>query len=196
MMRTGELSPAQGILVRIASVATARRTLTAALFVVLTTAAAYAAVPVPWTPVPMTLQPLFVLLSGLVLGPSAGAASMAAYVLLGVGGVPVFAAIPAGPAALAGPTGGFILAFPLASGLCGWLAGPRSAGAARILLALVAGLGVIYLAGAAQLALLTGTAPMAVFRNAVLPFALGDAIELLVAMAIALRLRPRAPDRA
>ena len=119
---------------------------------------------------------------------------MAAYVLLGVGGVPVFAAIPAGPAALAGPTGGFILAFPLAAGVCGWLAGPGDAGAPRILLSLVAGLFVIYLAGAAQLALLTGTAPMAVFRNAVLPFAFGDAIELLVAMVIALRLRA-VPER-
>ena len=193
-MRTGELSPKQGILVRMASVATGRRTLTAALFVLLITAAAYAAVPVPWAPVPMTLQPLFVLLSGLILGPSAGAASMAAYVLLGVGGVPVFAAIPAGPAALAGPTGGFILAFPLAAGVCGWLAGPGDAGAPRILLSLVAGLFVIYLAGAAQLALLTGTAPVAVFRNAVLPFAFGDAIELLVAMVIALRLRA-VPER-
>ncbi len=193
-MRTGELSQGQGILVRMASLASGRRALTAALFVVLTTAGAYVAVPVPWTPVPMTLQPLFVLLSGLVLGPSAGAASMAAYVLLGVGGAPVFAAIPAGPAALVGPTGGFILAFPLASGLCGWLAGPRDAGAPRILLALMAGLLVIYLAGAAQLALLTGSHPMAVFRTAVLPFALGDSIELLVAMAIALRLRSRARD--
>ena len=195
-MWTGELSQRQGILVRMASIATGRRTLTAALFVLLTTAGAHLAVPVPWTPVPMTLQPLFVLLSGLVLGPSAGAASMAAYVLLGVGVAPVFAAIPAGPAALVGPTGGFILAFPLASGLCGWLAGPRAAGAPRILLALVAGLLVIYLAGAAQLSLLTGSAPMTVFRNAVLPFALGDAIELLVAMAIALRLRSRARDKA
>lgn len=193
-MRTGELSQGQGILGRMASLAVGRRTLTAALFVLLTTAGAYVAVPVPWTPVPMTLQPLFVLLSGLVLGPSAGAASMAAYVLLGVSGAPVFAAIPAGPAALVGPTGGFILAFPLASGLCGWLAGPRHAGAPRILLGLVAGLLVIYLAGAAQLALLTGSAPMAVFRNAVLPFALGDSIELLVAMAITLRLRSRTRD--
>ena len=193
-MRTGELSQGQGILVRMASLAVGRRTLTAALFVLLTTAGAYVALPVPWTPVPMTLQPLFVLLSGLVLGPSAGAASMAAYVLLGVSGVPVFAAIPAGPAALVGPTGGFILAFPLASGLCGWLAGPRQAGAPRILLALMAGLLVIYLAGAAQLALLTGSPLMTVFRTAVLPFALGDSIELLVAMAIALRLRSRARD--
>lgn len=193
-MRTGELSQGRGVLVRMASLASGRRTLTAALFVLLTAAGAHVAVPVPWTPVPMTLQPLFVLLSGLVLGPSAGAASMAAYVLLGVSGAPVFAAIPAGPAALVGPTGGFILAFPLASGLCGWLAGPRHAGAPRILFGLVAGLLVIYLAGAAQLSLLTGSPPMAVFRSAVLPFALGDSIELLVAMAIALRLRSRARD--
>ena len=194
-MRTGELSSRQGILARMAFPAAGRRTRAAALFVLLTTAGAYVAVPVPWTPVPMTLQPLFVLLSGLILGPAEGAASMAAYVLLGVGGVPVFAAIPAGPAALLGPTGGFILAFPLASGVCGWLAGPRDARAPRILLALVAGLLVIYVAGAAQLALLTGAAPWAVLRGAVLPFAPGDAIELLVAMTVALRLRPRTLGR-
>lgn len=194
-MWTGELSPRREILVRLASVAAGRRTLAAALFVLLTTAGAYVAVPVPWAPVPMTMQPLFVLLSGLLLGPAGGAASMSAYVLLGAAGLPVFAAIPAGPAALAGPTGGFILAFPLASGLCGWLAGPRDAHAPRILLALVAGLLVIYVAGAAQLALLTGTAPWTVLRNAVLPFAPGDAIELLVAMALALRLRPRTLGR-
>ncbi len=191
-MRADALTRGRDILERMAWVATHRRAFTAALFVALTAAGAHVAVPVPWTPVPMTLQPLFVLLSGLVLGPAAGAASMAAYILLGVGGAPVFAAIPAGPAALVGPTGGFILAFPLASGLCGWLAGGRDAGVPRILLALAAGLLVIYMVGAAQLALLTGAAPLAVFRNAVLPFALGDAIELLVAMVIARRLRGRA----
>ena len=190
-MRIGEFILGEGVLVRMASLATGRRTLAGALFVLLTTIGAYAAVPVPWTPVPMTLQPLFVLLSGLVLGPSAGAASMTAYILLGLAGVPVFAAIPAGPGALLGPTGGFILAFPFAASLCGWLAGPKDAGALRILLALVAGILVIYMAGAAQLALLTGSTLAQAFRNGVLPFALGDAAELLVAMALAIRLRPR-----
>ncbi len=190
-MRIGEFTLGERALVRMASLAAGRRTLAGALFVLLTTIGAYAAVPVPWTPVPMTLQPLFVLLSGLVLGPAAGAASMTTYILLGLAGVPVFAAIPAGPGALLGPTGGFILAFPFAASLCGWLAAPRDAGALRILLALVAGLLVIYTAGAAQLALLTGATPAQAFRNGVLPFALGDAVELLVAMALAIRLRPR-----
>ncbi len=190
-MGIAEASLREGILVRIASLATGRRTLAGAIFVVLTTFGAHAAVPLPWTPVPMTLQPLFVLLSGLVLGPSLGAASMTAYVLLGVSGVPVFAAIPAGPAALIGPTGGFILAFPLAAGLSGWLAGSGDAGALRLLSALAGGLLLIYLVGAAQLALLTGATPTGVFRNAVLPFAIGDAIELVVASAVAVRLRPR-----
>ena len=190
-MRIGEAGLEQGILVRIAALATGRRTLAVAVFVLLTTFGAHAAVRLPWTPVPMTLQPLFVLLSGLVLGPPVAAASMIAYLLLGVSGVPVFAAIPAGPAALAGPTGGFLLAFPLAAGLCGRLAGPRDAGALRLLLAAAAGLLAIYLVGAAQLALLTGTTLAGTFRNAVLPFAIGDAAELLAAMAVAVRLRPR-----
>ncbi len=195
MTRIGEAGPGRGVSARTLPVAAGRRPLAAALFVLLVAAGAHAAVPVPWTPVPMTLQTLFVLLSGLMLGPSAGAASMAAYVAIGVGGVPVFAAGAAGPAVLVGPTGGFILAFPLASGLCGRLAGPRDAGVARLLTALAAGLLVVYLAGAAHLALLSGAAPVAVLRGVVLPFAPGDAVELLVALAVALRLRPRAPER-
>lgn len=190
-MGIGETSLRRGIPVRVASSAAGRRTVAGALFVLLTTFGAYAAVPLPWTPVPMTLQPLFVLLAGLVLGPSAGAASMFAYLLLGLSGVPVFAAIPAGPGALAGPTGGFLLAFPVAAGLTGRLAGPRDAGAVRILLASMAGLGVIYLIGAAHLSLLTGTTLAGVLRNAVFPFAVGDAVELLVVMAVAVRLRRR-----
>ena len=59
-------------------------------FVLATSFGAHVAVPLPWTPVPMTLQPLFVILAGALLGPRLGAAAMASYLAVGMGGAPVF----------------------------------------------------------------------------------------------------------
>src|SRR5918992_1988737 len=71
------------------------------------------AIPLPGTPVPITLQPLVVVLAGLLLGPAAAAASMATYLVAGAVGLPVFAPIGApGIARLFGPTGGDPLPYP------------------------------------------------------------------------------------
>src|SRR4051794_38926052 len=71
------------------------------------------AIPIPGTPVPFTLQPLAVVLAGLCLGPVAGAASMALYLLVGALGAPVFSPIGApGVLRLIGPTGGYLFAYP------------------------------------------------------------------------------------
>lgn len=174
---------------------TFRRTLAAGAFVVLTTLGAYAAIPLPWTPIPMTLQPLFVLLAGLVLGPTLGATSMVSYVVLGAVGLPVFAGGQAGIAWLMGPTGGFILAFPAAAFVTGWLAESKDSGTVRLLAALVGGLAVIYLGGTAQLALLMGRTVADALALAVVPFLVGDVIESLVALAIATRVRPKSVGR-
>src|SRR6185436_4701400 len=80
----------------------------------LVTLAAQIAIPLPGTPVPMTLQPLAVLLVGALLGPSLGAGSMILYLVLGAAGLPVFTpyGLP-GLARLVGPTGGYLLAYPV-----------------------------------------------------------------------------------
>lgn len=158
-------------------------------FVLATSFGAHVAVPLPWTPVPMTLQPLFVVLAGTVLGPWLGAAAMSGYLALGAAGAPVFSFGGAGLAWLLGPTGGYLLAYPAAAFVTGWIAG-RDGGAARLGLGLLAGMTAIYLGGLSQLVLLTGQSPAALVAVAVAPFVLGDLTKILMAMALTKLLRP------
>ena len=93
---------------------------------VLVAAAAQVSVPLPGTPVPMTLQPMAVLLVGGLLGARLGALSMILYLAMGAAGLPVFTpTVPLlGVARLFGPTGGYLLAYPVAAWATGWFADP------------------------------------------------------------------------
>src|ERR1700681_3181030 len=83
-------------------------------------AASQVAIPLPGTPVPLTLQPLLVVVAGMTLGPINGAASMLLYLAAGAAGLPVFAPMGApGVARLIGPTGGYLLAYPAAAYVAG-----------------------------------------------------------------------------
>lgn len=157
-------------------------------FAALTALAARMAVPIPGTPVPLTLQPVAVLLSGFLLGPALGASSQGAYLAAGLAGLPVFAA-GGGAAYLLGPTGGYLLAFPAASAIAGW-ATARWGDTVRRALGLVFALGVVHAAGLAWLTVLAG--PEAALRTGVLPFLPGDALKLLLVLLIGSRLRARA----
>jgi biotin transport system substrate-specific component len=157
------------------------------LGVALVTAAAQVSVPLPGTPVPLTLQPLAVLLVGGLLGARLGAASMVLYLALGIAGLPVFTpTIPLlGIARLVGPTGGYLLAYPMAAFAVGAIA-QDSARASRVALGVLAGLALIHLGGLAQLLILTGSLSAAA-RFGTLPFLLGDLIKLAVAVLILTR---------
>ncbi|MBI2614840.1 MAG: biotin transporter BioY [Gemmatimonadetes bacterium] len=147
--------------------------------------AAQFAVPLPGTPVPVTLQVPAVLLVAGLLGPRAGAASMVVYLALGIAGLPVFAPVgPPGFSRLLGPTGGYLLAYPVAAALTGQMAG-NARSWPRLSAALLAGLAAIHLGGTAQLAVLTGD-PFNALRVGSLPFLLIDLVKLLV---VALLLR-------
>ena len=153
--------------------------------------AAQIAVPLPGTPVPMTLQPLAVLLVGGLLGARLGATSMVLYLALGIAGLPVFTpTVPlVGVARLLGPTGGYLLAYPVAA----WVVGTMVRDGrdwARVALGVLAGLVLIHVGGLAQLAILTGTLSGAA-RLATLPFLLGDLGKLAVAVAVLTKLTPR-----
>lgn len=87
-----------------------------------TALAAQVAIPVPWSPVPITGQTFAVTLSGAVLGARRGFLAQALYLAEGAVGLPVFAAGGAGAAVFAGPTAGYLAAFPLAAALTGTLA--------------------------------------------------------------------------
>jgi biotin transport system substrate-specific component len=152
--------------------------------------ASQVAIPVPGTPVPITLQPLVVVLAGLWLGPLAGAASMVLYLALGAMGMPVFAPMGApGLARLVGPTGGYLLAWPLAA----WLAGRIGHGGAYVRRALGASAGIlaIYVGGVAQLTVLTGSLTSAALMGLV-PFVVLDVVKAHLAALLA---PGRAPAR-
>jgi biotin transport system substrate-specific component len=165
---------------------TLRRVVAVLLGTALVTAAAQVSVPLPGTPVPLTLQPLAVLLVGGLLGPGLGTASLILYLTLGAAGVPVFTPVGLpGIARLVGPTGGYLMAFPIAAFAVGTLArdGRRLA---RLGVACLAGMALIYVGGLAQLLLLTGRVGTAV-RFGTVPFIGGDLLKVAIA---ALVLRP------
>lgn len=141
---------------------------------------AQVAIPIPGTPVPITLQVPAVLVVGGLLGPRLGAASLALYLTLGIGGLPVFAPVgPPGLARLLGPTGGYLLSYPLAAGVTGLLAaGGRSSG--KVALAVVVGLVIIHAGGVAQLVAL-GLETSEAIRLGSLPFLANDLIKLAFA---------------
>ena len=156
----------------------------AGAFMALTVAGAKISVPLPWTPVPGTLQPLAVLLAGLFLGPRGGAASQILYLSAGLAGLPVFALPGAGPAYFAGPTAGYLLGFVPAAWMAGWLVqGTGSPGFLRCLAAAVAGASILHLAGATWLSVLSGD-PHAVLLTSLLPFVLFDLSKAALAAAL------------
>ena len=161
-------------------------------FVLALAAAAQVAIPLPGTPVPVTLQPLIVVLAGLMLGPTLGAASMVTYLALGAVGLPVFAPIGApGIARLMGPTGGYLIAFPFAAFAAGFVVA-RNASLLRRWLGAMLGMALIFVGGISQLTILTGSLGQAIALG-VTPFALLDILKALVAALIA-RPRVRSPQ--
>jgi len=161
------------------------------LLTVLTAAAAQVSVQLPFTPVPFTLQPMIVLLGGAALGSRLGMASQILYVLAGIAGLPVFAAssvLPQGPLRLLGPTGGYLMAYPFAAFVTGWLA---ERGFDRRYLssvaAMAAGLVVIFTGGVIWLAFFASPAPAGLrgaVNTGVIPFIPADIFKLFVAAAV------------
>ena len=149
---------------------------------------------IPGTPVPFSLQPLVVVLAGLMLGPVAGAASMALYLLAGALGAPVFSPVPLLPQGIArffGPTGGYLIAYPVAAWVAGSVAGKQSTFFHRFL-AGCAGIAMIFVGGIAQLTIMNGSFARAI-ELGITPFVPLDAVKALIAAAIA---TPRKRDSA
>jgi biotin transport system substrate-specific component len=158
----------------------------AALFAALT--AVGAAISIPIGPVPITLQVLFVLLAGAMLGARWGALSMVVYLLLGVIGLPVFAGGTSGLGVLFGPTGGYLFGFVLAAGVTGLLVDLREEKSLPwILPSMAAGLLVIYLLGVVWLSAQTGIGLERAVEVGMLPFLLVDFLKILVGAFIAAR---------
>ena len=149
---------------------------------------AHIALPLYFTPVPLTLQPFAVLLIGLLLSPRLASASLVAYLAEGALGLPVFAPGPAsapGLAHLFGPTAGYLLAYPFAAVLISLLYRRSRRGFVPALAAASAGSLLILSVGALWLAILTHAAASIVLMESVIPFLPGDALKVIAAATLA-----------
>jgi len=160
----------------------------ASMFGAVTALGAY--ISIPLQPVPITLQTLFVCLSGALLGGYFGAISQVIYVLLGVIGLPVFAGGTAGPGILLGPSGGYLLGFIAGAYLIGRLLEVKEEpGITWIIISFLAGTIVLDALGLLQLALVARLSLVKAFLAGVAPFLPGDLLKLIVAALIALKMK-------
>ncbi len=156
----------------------------------LTAIAAQVSVHLPFTPVPFTFQPMVVLLGAMVLGSRLGATSQMLYLALGIAGLPVFAAsplLPQGAARLLGPSGGYLMSYPLAAFVTGALA---ERGFDRryltAIVAMAAGLAVVYAGGTAWLSIASQQVRgmSSALAAGVVPFIVPDVFKLFVAAGV------------
>jgi biotin transport system substrate-specific component len=148
---------------------------------------AHISVPLPFTPVPLTMQDLAVLLVGLALGPVDGFAALALYLAEGAAGMPVFTPQSVGGVAqLLGPTGGYLMAFPLVAAIAGW--GARSIRLnnvfARSVVACLMGSVILFALGAAWLASVMHLSAAKALLMGVYPFVPGNLFKVAAASGI------------
>ncbi len=156
-----------------------------AAFAAFTAISAQFAVTLPYTPVPITMQTLFVVLAGVVLGPRDGFYAMITYLAAGAAGAPVFAGLSFGPAILVGPTGGYLLAFPAAALVAGAISSVPGFRILAVTAGVVSGSLLILVMGTLYLSLMTGLSIARTIPLAVTPFIAGDVVKTVIAVVMA-----------
>jgi biotin transport system substrate-specific component len=164
-----------------------------AIFAAILSIASLISVPLPFTPIPITLQVLVVFLIVAMLGPVYGTYSCLLYLFLGLVGLPVFAGATSGIPVMLGPAGGYLIGFPVGALIGGLLAGSlaesRKADALRVSAAIFSTLFIVYLVGFLWLAAYSNLTPFQAFLLGVVPFIGIDALKAIIAIPIALSLR-------
>ncbi len=158
------------------------------LLAALAAVAAQIAIPLPFSPIPITLQVFVPLLAGAVLGPFYGTLSMVIYVLMGAIGLPVFAKGAAGFGVVIGPMGGYLFGFIAAALIVGIIITKIGNTTGKLILAMSAGVLVIYLLGVIQLAMISSLTPVQAILAGAAPFILPDLIKAVIAATVARRI--------
>ena len=158
------------------------------MFGALTALGAYIMIPLP--PVPVTMQTLFVDLSGALLGGSLGAMSQVVYILLGVVGLPIFAGGKAGAGVLLGPTGGYLTGFVAGAFVIGKVTAMREKpGLVWLICAMSLGIAVVYILGIAQLMVVAKLDLAKAIAVGLLPPLPGDILKIIAAALICRKVR-------
>lgn len=152
---------------------------------VLIALSAQIAVPLPFTPVPVTGQTFAILVVGMALGARRGALAVMAYLMEGASGLPVFAGGTGGMAVLMGPTAGYLFGFIPAAFATGWLAEKGwDRNAISTALAMAIGNAIIYVPGLIVLGTMLNATPSVTLGYGFLPFYMGDLVKLALAAAV------------
>ncbi|MFA4984595.1 MAG: biotin transporter BioY [Candidatus Omnitrophota bacterium] len=162
-----------------------------AAFVILTSLGAFVRIPLPFTPVPFTLQTFFVLLSGAFLGAALGPLSQALYLFLGIGGLSLFSGAAGGMFSFYGPTAGYLIGFILASLFIGRAISRVKENIFFASCVLMAGDVILLCCGTLWLKMLLGVSLAKAFLLGFLPFLPGDIVKAILAAAVYLRFKSR-----
>ncbi len=166
-----------------------------ALFSALTATGSLISIPVPFSPVPITLQTLFTYMAGALLGGYLGALSQLIYVLIGVSGLPIFSGGKAGFTVLIGPTGGYLVGFIPAAFIIGKMTEmKKDLGLLWLLIRMGVGTLIIYTLGVIQLMNWIGY-PQTIFVG-VAPYIPGDLLKMFVAAYTSRMIRKTLPKYA
>ena len=164
-----------------------------ALFAALTAACAFISIPVPGTPIPIVLQNLMVVLSGMLLGPLLGTVSTVVFILAGLLGIPVFSGGTGGFAKLMSPTGGFIIGYAISSLVSGLILGkPKLDGkkhVVRTILTALFGFAVMYIPGVLHFMNSMEKTLSETMILCVIPYLPGDLIKMVLCILISFPLR-------
>ncbi len=166
-----------------------RNMIITSLFAALICIAAYIVIPLPFSPVPITLQTLFVMMAGLLLPFEYAGLTVVIYLLLGIVGLPVFSGGASGIGSIVGPTGGYLIGFLVGSMVISMLVkSSKNKFAISFVSAIVGGIVVVYAFGVIWLAWKTDMGIQKAFVVGALPFLLGDFVKAFVATFVAVPL--------
>lgn len=166
-----------------------RNMIITAMFAALICISAYIVIPLPFSPVPITLQTLFVMMAGLLLPVTYSGLAVLIYLLLGAVGLPVFSGGASGIGSIVGPTGGYLIGFLVGSMVISMLVkSSKNKFAISFVSAIVGGIVVVYAFGVIWLAWKTDMGIQKAFVVGALPFLLGDFVKAFVATFVAVPL--------
>ena len=164
------------------------------LFVLAMALGAYVRIPVPGSPIPITLQTFFVLLSGAFLGWRLGAASQLGYIALGAMGLPIFQGYAFGLTHIFGPTGGYLAGFVIAAALIGSITKREALTFGQAVAAFAIGDVIIHISGALWLSYAYRFGAVNAVTVGILPFIPGEIVKIAFAVSIYRIFRPRARE--
>jgi biotin transport system substrate-specific component len=167
------------------------------LFTAVTAVSSQIAVAAPFSPVPVTMSLFSVFLSGMIMRPRQAAIAQIVYLALGFAGVPVFSGLRGGPAALFGPTGGYLFSYPFMAAITAFLIekldGKRVPFSVAAAASALPALALCYLCGTAWLSVSVGTPFAETLAASALPFIPADMLKIALGAVIGYPIRKRAP---